>query len=116
MRTGCDLSAANLSSASLPMNLRPLEVHSEVEAGLDWVDGFGKFVAVEWHRGFEAERVASAEAAGHATDSLRGFDDLVPYFETASASANDFETIFAGVACSADRDRVTRRSEHGAQW
>ena len=50
--------------------LAAAEIYGEVEAGLNRIDGFGEFVAVERHRGFEAESVASAETGSHAADAF----------------------------------------------
>ena len=66
--------------------LAAAEIHGEVEAGLDRVDGFGQFVAVERHRGFEAERVAGTEAGGHAADAC-GVDKFVPRCRSARSAS-----------------------------
>ena len=51
----------SLTSASRPGNVRSFQVDGEAQPGLERVDLFGQFVAVERHAGFQPQRVAGAQ-------------------------------------------------------
>ena len=74
----------------------------EAQPGLEGIDLFAQFVAVERHAGFQAERVAGAEAAGHDAQRLALLDDGLPDGRGDVAAHAQLEAVFAGVAGAAD--------------
>src|SRR5476651_375628 len=59
-------------------------------------------VAVEAHAGFEAQRVARAEAAGNDVGGFAGLEQRQPDFVRLRRRDEDFEAVFAGVAGARD--------------
>ncbi len=112
MRTGCDLSAAKLFERFAADELPAAEVHGEVEAGLHWVDGFAELVAVERHRGFEAERVAGAEAGGHAANFFGSRNNLLPNGRGVFVFTNYFKAISRPCSRFGSIDCQEHKGEH----
>ncbi len=74
------------------------------EAGLENVDVFRDFVAVEAHARFEAQGVARAKAAGTNAELGACIEQRVPHLDGGWLVRGnvDFEAVFAGVAGARD--------------
>jgi hypothetical protein len=48
----------------------PFKIYGKAQSGLDRCDLLIQFVTIEWHRGFEAERIARAQARSDYTTIL----------------------------------------------
>src|SRR5438270_14018427 len=71
-----------------------VELDGPAQTGLKWVDLFVQLVSIERHGGFQAERVARAEAAGLGA----ALTQFLPHLSALLSIDNELEAIFPRVA------------------
>ena len=85
-----------------------VELDDPAEVGFERRDGGVDLVPVERHLGFQAQRVARAQAAGLDAEFRAGLENLVPEARRLRGRDVDFESVFAGVAGARDARRHCR--------
>ena len=79
-----------------------VQFHDPAEVGFERGDGGMDFVAVQSHRGLQAQCVASAEPARLDAELVAGGENLVPDALGVFGRKVDLEAVFAGVAGACD--------------